>query len=88
MSRVKKIMLSTGSTAVTVLVAIGLILLALVLSFLIFTLGYWLITLVLVSFFGFILPFSWWYSLGAWLIVIIAGAFMLPGMYVVRNNNN
>lgn len=34
-------------------------------SYLFFTLGYWLITLILGAFFSFILPFSWWYSLGA-----------------------
>lgn len=49
----------------TVLVGIGLLILAAALSFVLFTFGYWVICLILEGFFGFILPFSWWYSLGA-----------------------
>lgn len=61
-----------------VFMIIGFFILALAISFVLFTFGYWLITLILATFFNFILPFSWWYSLGAWLISLIAGALILP----------
>lgn len=65
-------------TAGAILVLFGLFILGTALSFVAFSLGYWLITLILGTFFGFILPFSWWYSLGAWLIVLIVGIFIAP----------
>ena len=57
-------------------------------SFLFFTLGYWLITLILANFFAFILPFSWSYSFGAWLIWLIVIIFFFPGLKIASSNNN
>ena len=59
-------------------VVIGLIILAIAFSLAWFTFGYWLITLVLAYFFNFILPFSWDYALGGWLIALILGTFIIP----------
>ena len=64
------------STPKFVLLIIALIIVMAIVSFLAFTFGYWLITLILAGFFNFILPFSWWYSLGAWLICLIIGIFI------------
>lgn len=65
-----------------ILVIFGLFILCAFLSLALFTLGYWLITLILFTFFGFILPFSLWYSLGAWLISLIIGLFVAPARIV------
>jgi len=47
------------------------------LSFLSFTFGYWLITLIAAQVFNFIIPFEWTYSLGAYAILITVKLFML-----------
>ena len=72
----------TYGTIAAILMIIGFFILALAVSFVLFTFGYWLITLILATFFNFILPFSWWYSLGAWLITLIAGALILPSKVI------
>ena len=64
------------STASFVLSIIGIILLYLICSFLFFTFGYWLITLILPVFFAVTLPFTWWYALGAWLIGLVFSLFI------------
>ena len=62
-----------------VFIVIGFILLAAVISLGIFTFCYWLITLILLEFFAFILPFSFNFAFGAWLIwLIIIGLFSIP----------
>lgn len=76
-----------SSIFVSVLLVILIILIALGVSFLTFSLGYWLITLILAWFFNVILPFTWWYSLGAWLIVLIVTAFIFPGLKVITTSN-
>ena len=68
------------STPVFVLSIIFIVIGYLVLSFLGFTFGYFLITLLLEGFFNFILPFSLWYALGAWLIFIICQLFITTGI--------
>lgn len=78
MNTMKNAILGMTSVVGMFFAILGLLLIILAISFLFFTFGYWLITLILAGFFGFILPFSWWYSLGAWLIALIAGAFILP----------
>lgn len=65
----------------TIVVAIGLIILCLGLSFLIFNLFYWLGTLILATFFGVVIPFSWWYGLGAWLLYLMI-SFLVNGIKV------
>lgn len=66
----------------TILVGIGLLILIFAADFAIFTLAYWLVTIILGAFFNFVLPFSWWYSLGAWLITLVAIFLALPGSFV------
>ena len=68
------------SLPVTILIIILVAALVIGASFLVFTFGYWLITLILAGFFNFILPFSWWYSFGAWLIGLIVGIFIFGGL--------
>ena len=78
---------SFGNPFLTFVEWLGIIILALAFSFVMFTFGYWLITLILAGFFGFVLPFSWWYSLGAWLIMLILSFFVLPGKLLQSNSN-
>lgn len=59
-------------------VIIGIFILTIILSLAWFTLGYWLITLILAEFFNYILPFSYHYALGGWLIALIIGVFITP----------
>lgn len=66
------------STLQLIFAIIGIIILGLAFSLILFTFGYWIITLILATFFGFLLPFSFWYSLGAWLIALVLSAFILP----------
>lgn len=73
-----------GAIFLTILI----IALLLGISFLFFSLGYWLITLILLNFFGFVLPFTWTYSCGAWLILIIFSAFMAPGFKAIGVSKN
>lgn len=68
----------TYGTIAAIFMILGFIILFLAINFALFTFGYWIITLILATFFNFILPFSWWYSLGVWLIVLVAGAFIIP----------
>lgn len=63
-----------------------IVLAAIAAHFLIFTLGYWVITLILAAFFNFILPFSWGYAFGAWLIWLIVIAFLSSGLKITVNN--
>lgn len=74
-------------TPTMIVVIIGLIIISLMLSFCIFTFGYWLIALILEGFFSFILPFSWWYALGAWLIALVINVCLLPGLLISRSSN-
>ena len=80
-NKIKNNLFGITSTLGFVLTIIGLIFLGLVLSYALFTLGYWLISLILLGFFNFILPFSFWYSFGAWLILLIIGFFIAPGIF-------
>lgn len=66
---------------------LGLFLLFLTVSFLLFTFGYWLITLILFNFFSFILPFSLQYAFGAWLIFLIISFFCIPGIFATKSSN-
>lgn len=77
--RINKIVDRFSTPVIVVIVICGLIAI-LAISFLAFTFGYWLITLILAGFFNFILPFSWWYSFGAWLIGLIIGVFIFGGL--------
>ncbi len=63
-----------------------IVLAAIAARFLIFTLGYWVITLILAAFFNFILPFSWGYAFGAWLIWLIVIAFLSSVLKITVNN--
>lgn len=62
----------------TILITIIACALIIGLSFLLFTFGYWLITLIAAQVFNFIIPFEWTYALGAYAILIIIKLFMLP----------
>lgn len=62
----------TGFAILFVITALALILAA---DFAFFTFLYWIITLILSTFFTFTLPFSWWYSFGAWLILLIISLY-------------
>ena len=74
------------STPAFILTIIGLIILGLALSLVLFTFGYWLITLILLAFFSYTLPFSFIYALGGWLIALVVGIFILPwGIHFNRN---
>lgn len=72
----------------TIFAVIGIILLAAALSFVGFALGYWLITLILATFFEFTLPFTWGYAFGGWLICIILYIFIAPGIFVSGNRRD
>jgi hypothetical protein len=66
-------------------VIVGLAILAAAFSLAWFSLGYWLITLILPYFFNITLPFSWTYAIGGWLIAIITGSFIAPFFRVSLN---
>lgn len=85
----KKIFESRGFSAVSLFfIWVGIVILAVALSLAWFTFGYWLITLILPTFFGVTIPFSWSYALGGWLIAIIIGSFVTPLLKVNIHNNN
>jgi len=54
-----------------VIAIIAIIVLILGISFLCTSFVYWLFTLVMASFFSIIVPFTWHYALGVWLVVIL-----------------
>ena len=56
--------------------SISAIILIVILSFLLFSFGSWIITLIALHFFNFIIPFKWSYALGAWLILSIIKIFI------------
>lgn len=60
------------------LIIFGFIVLVVILSLAWFVFGYWLITLVLFSFFDFYLPFSFTYALGGWIIWLIISTIFFP----------
>lgn len=68
----------TSSLLAKIIVAIGLIILVFSASLALFTLGYWLITLILAKFFAYSLPFTFTYALGGWLIALILYCMILP----------
>lgn len=66
------------------MVVIGLIILLLALSFCTFAVGYWLITLILMHFFNFVLPFTVDYVIGGWLILLIIYVLILPNQIKIN----
>ena len=66
------------STLTKPLIIFGFIVFAVILSLAWFVFGYWLITLVLFSFFDFYLPFSFTYALGGWIIWLIISTIFFP----------
>ena len=59
-------------------IGLGIVILATFLSLGLFTLSYWLITLILPIFFDVVFPFSWSYAFGGWLIWLIITGALLP----------
>lgn len=56
----------------------GIIILAAFISLGLFTLSYWLITLILPAFFNVMFPFSWNYAFGGWLIWLVVTGALIP----------
>ncbi len=59
-------------------IGLGIIILATFASLGLFTLSYWLITLILPVFFNVTFPFCWEYAFGGWLIWLIVTGALLP----------
>lgn len=66
------------NTLAKIFIIMGFILLVTAVSLAWFTFGYWLITLILVDYFAFYLPFSFTYAFGGWLIWIIISTIFFP----------
>ena len=64
-----------------------LIIFILGISFLITSLIYWLFTLVMANFFSIIIPFTWHYALGVWLITILI-RFIFSGTQYTTSTKN
>lgn len=71
----------TGFAILFIITALALLLAA---DFALFTFLYWIITLILSTFFAFMLPFSWWYSFGAWLILVIISLYRGIGKGIAK----
>ena len=71
----------TGFAILFVITALALLLAA---DFAFFTFLYWIITLIFETFFVIVIPFSWWYSLGAWLIWTIISLYVGIGKGIAK----
>ena len=53
-------------------------------SFLVTSFVYWLFTLVMANFFSIIVPFTWYYALGVWLIVMLIRFIFSGTQYIIK----
>lgn len=62
---------TTQEGSIAVIAVIGMFIGIFVLSFLITTFIYYLFTVIMLNFFNIIIPFSWTYAVGVWLIILL-----------------
>lgn len=67
-----------------VIAIIALIALILFLDFLIISFVYYVFTLIMFTFFSVVIPFTWHYAIGIWLISILIGMVFKGTTYAIK----